>query len=57
MRKLYIDIAIALVCIFLIVKYTVLFIILVGICAAVWFFVFDDKKRKEIRDKVAEFYR
>ena len=57
MRKVYIDLAITVVCIFLIVKFTALFLILVGIFAAVWFFVLDDKQKKQLRDKIAEFYR
>lgn len=57
MKKVYIDLAIAVVCVVLIVKNTMLFLILVGILAAVWFFALDDKKRKEIKDKVSEFYR
>lgn len=57
MKKLYIDLAIAVICIVLIFKYTILFLLLVGALAVVWFFVFDDKKRKEIKDKISEFYR
>ena len=57
MRKLYVDIAIAVISIVLIYKHTVLFLLLVGILAAVWFLAFDDKKRKEIKDKISEFYR
>ena len=57
MKKVYIDLAIAVVCILLIVKYTVLFLLLVGICAAVWFLVLDDKQKTEIRNKITEFYR
>ena len=44
MKKIYIDLAIAVVCIFLILKFTVLFLILVGALAVVWFFILDDKK-------------
>lgn len=57
MKKVYIDLAIALVCIFLIVKFTVLFLLIVAALAVVWFFVLDDKKKIEIKDKIAEFYR
>ena len=57
MRKLYVDIAIAVISIVLIYKHTILFLLLVGVIAAVWFFAFDDKKRKEIKDKISEFYR
>ena len=57
MRKLYIDIAIAVVSIYLILKHTLFFLTIVGILAGVWFFAFDDKKRKEIKDRIAEFYR
>ncbi|MBQ9314603.1 MAG: hypothetical protein IJ220_06415 [Clostridia bacterium] len=55
MKKVYIDLAIAVVCIFLILKHTVLFLVTAGIIVAVCFFVFDDKK--EIKDKMAQFYR
>ena len=57
MKKLYIDLAIAIACIFLILKYTVLFLLIVGILVAVWFFVLDDKKKIEIKNKISEFYR
>ena len=52
MRKVYIDLAIVVVCVLLIIKFTIPFLILVGICAVVWFFVLDDKKKIEIKDRI-----
>jgi len=57
MKKVYIDLAIAIICIIFIIKNVALFLILVGIATIIWFFVLDDKKRIAIKDKIAEFYR
>ncbi len=57
MKKVYIDLAIAIVCIILIFKFTALFLVVSGILAAVWFFVLDEAKKKEIKDKISSLYR
>ena len=56
MKKIYIDLAIVAVCIILIFKFTKLFLILAAIGAVVWFFVLDDAKKKEIKDKISSLY-
>ena len=57
MRKIYIDLAIVVVSICLLVKLTKLFIALVVIGVIVWFFVLDDDKKSEIKDKISSLYR
>lgn len=57
MRKIYIDLAIVVVSIWLLVKLTKLFIALVVIGVIVWFFVLDDDKKSEIKDKISSLYR
>lgn len=57
MKKLYIDLAIVIICIFLIIKNITLLMIIAGILAVLWFFVLDDKKKTEIKNKISEFYR
>ena len=57
MRKIYIDLAIVVFSIWLLVKLTKLFIALVVIGVIVWFFVLDDDKKSEIKDKISSLYR
>ena len=57
MRKVYIDLAIVIVCIILIFKFTGLFLLLAGLLAVVWFLVLDDTKKKEIKDKISNLYK
>ncbi len=57
MRKLYIDLAIVLICIFFIIKMPLLFLLIAIGIAIVWFFALDDKKRVDIKNKISEFYR
>lgn len=56
MRKIYKDLILVVVCIILVWKFTVLTIIAALGLAAVWFFVLDEKKKKEITDKIKDIY-
>lgn len=57
MKKIYIDLAIVIVAILILVKFTKLFIALIVIGVIVWFFVLDDDKKSEIKDKISSLYR
>lgn len=56
MRKLYVDLAIGIGCIYIMIKFTKLFIALAIIGALVWFLVLDDNKRNDIKEKISSFY-
>ena len=56
MRKIYKDLILVVVCIILVWKFTVLTIIAALVLAAVWFFVLDEIKKKEITDKIKDIY-
>lgn len=56
MRKIYKDLILVVICIILVWKFTLLTIIAAGALTAVWFFVLDEKKKKEITDKIKDIY-
>lgn len=56
MRKIYKDLILVVICIILVWKFTLLTIIVAGALTAVWFFVLDEKKKKEITDKIKDIY-
>ncbi len=56
MRKVYKDLILVVVCVFLVWKFTLLTLIAIAALAAVWFFVLDEKKKKEITDKIKSIY-
>lgn len=56
MKKVYKDLIIAGICVILILKFTKFAIIIAGVLVAVWFFVLDEKKKKEIKDKIKYIY-
>lgn len=56
MRKIYKDLILVVVCIILVWKFTLFTIIAVLALAAVWFFVLDEKKKKEITSKIKDIY-
>lgn len=56
MRKVYKDLILVVVCVILVWKFTLLTLIAIAALAAVWFFVLDEKKKKEITDKIKSVY-
>ena len=56
MRKVYKDLILVVVCVILVWKFTLLTLIAIAALAAVWFFVLDEKKKKEITDKIKSIY-
>lgn len=56
MRKIYKDLILVVICIILVWKFTLLTIIAAVALTAVWFFVLDEKKKKEITDKIKDIY-
>ena len=56
MKKVYKDLILAAICLFLVLKYTKLTIVALMVLLVVWFFVLDEKKKKEITDKIKDIY-
>ena len=56
MRKIYKDLILVIVCVILVWKFTLITIIAALALAVVWFFVLDEKKKKEITDKIKDIY-
>lgn len=57
MRKIYWDLAIVIFCIFMIIKFTKVFLVALIIGAIVWFFVLDNDKKNEIKNKISNLYK
>ena len=56
MRKVYIDLAIVLVSLFLIIKYTMSFLAILVIGVLVWLLVINDDKKEMIKNKISSLY-
>lgn len=56
MRKIYKDLILVVVCVILVWKFTLITIIAALALAVVWFFVLDEKKKKEITSKIKDIY-
>ena len=57
MRKIYIDLIITVISVYLLLKNPLPFLITLAVLLAIWFLALNDKKRKFIKDKIREFYR
>ena len=56
MKKVYMDLAVVAVCVFIALKYTVFFTIGAAILCVVWLFVISDEKKTEIKNKISSLY-